>query len=358
MSRPPSSGTPVALVASIAGHLVFAAIASITSEAIVVPLGDETSIEVTIEDEPREEPIEAEPEPEMPETEMPEPAAAAEAPPSPMVERARTVRDPVVREEPVREQRIEPPTMYEVEVSASDLVRREARSDSAIVFDAEPVPTRDRPVRSRTGRPGSPSGEALARQLDQSLAETANARSYVTRRPPPELRPRADGGYAFTGHAFDAVIRPDGEVVFEDRPPVSVDGFGQFGFDVNDAIQRSSGQDPYRAEREWFMNETEEVRDRLASRAGERIAREALNGLDDRMRRVWASSRAAADRRRALFEMWDECAEDETGAEARRRIVSFIRRELAEGSADEFRTDELTRLNRTRTSRARFEPYE
>jgi hypothetical protein len=153
------------------------------------------------------------------------------------------------------------------------------------------------------------------------------------------------------------VIRPDGEVEFEDRPPVSVEGFGQFGFDVTDALQRGAGNDPYRAEREWFMNETEEIRDRLAARASQRVAREALSGLEDRLRRVWTSDRSVRDRKRALFDMWDECAEDETGAEARARIVAFIRREIAEGSTDEYGADELARLNRDRTSRARFDPY-
>jgi hypothetical protein len=353
MSSPSSSGTPVAIAVSIAGHLVFAVVASVAAREVVVPLGEETSVEVTIEEEPRDEIVEP-PEPVVA-PEEPAPVAAAAEPPPRRTERPRTVRDPIVREEP--EPVIDPPTMYEVEVDARALVR-DSRSDSAIVFDAQPTEPRDvGPARGRHGRARRPSGEELGERLGRSLAQEVNARDYVTERPPPELRARADGGYSFSGHVFDAVIRPDGEVEFEDRPPVSVEGFGQFGFDVTDALQRGAGNDPYRAEREWFMNETEEIRDRLASRASQRVSREALTGLEDRLRRVWTSDRSVRDRKRALFDMWDECAEDETGAEARNRIVAFIRREIAEGSTDEYGTDELARLNRDRTSRARFDPY-
>jgi hypothetical protein len=353
MSSPPSSGTPTAIAVSIAAHLVFAVAASLGARAIVVPLGDETSIEVTIEEEP-EEPVE-EPAPLEPAEEPAPIAASAEPPQAPRTERRRTVRDPIVVEEPDRV--VEPPTMYEVEVDARAFVR-DSRSDSAIVFDEEPVERRDPgPARGRHGRPGRASEAEFGERLGRSLAQAANARDYATRRPPPELRARADGGYSFSGHVFDAVIRPDGEVEFEDRPPVSVEGFGQFGFDVTDALQRGAGNDPYRAEREWFMNETEEIRERLAARATQRVAREALAGLEDRLRRVWTSDRSVRDRKRALFEMWDECAEDETGAEARTRILAFIRREVAQGSTDEYSTDELARLNRDRTSQARFDPY-
>jgi hypothetical protein len=184
-------------VVSIAGHVVFAVVASIAAREIVVPLGEETSIEVTIEEEPRE-PVETPPPAEPPEAEAPEEpapiAAAAEPAPTRRIERARTVRDPIVQEEPERV--VEPPTMYEVAVDARALVR-DSRSDSAIVFDAEPVEPRDMgPARGRHGPARRATGEEFGERLGRSLAAEANARDYVTQRPPPELRARADGGYS------------------------------------------------------------------------------------------------------------------------------------------------------------------
>jgi hypothetical protein len=79
---------------------------------------------------------------------------------------------------------------------------------------------------------------------------------------------------------------------------------------------------------------------------------------------VWAEARwPAAQRRRVIFELWDECSED--GAEelvrasqaVRATIEAFVRKRLPRGSADAFTDDELDAINAGRGDRPRFRPY-
>lgn len=193
--------------------------------------------------------------------------------------------------------------------------------------------------------------------LNDFLRADARAGHPGTRRPPPELHPRVDGSYDFQGHVFAARIAPDGEVSFEDRPNVQVSGLGG-SFDITDAIERRLGNDPYSAERRWFLRETEALRARLAAEVWEEDAPRRLAHFRAGLARTWARRAPARERRASLFEAWDECAEDGVGAEARAATLAFVRDRLPAGSPDAFRASELVELNARRRSRARFSPYE
>jgi hypothetical protein len=75
---------------------------------------------------------------------------------------------------------------------------------------------------------------------------------------------------------------------------------------------------------------------------------------------VWRrSALSETARRRLLFLLWDECAEDDdAGARARATIEAWIRAQLPHGSVSAFDDAELSALNRARTSHAPFQPYE
>mgnify|MGYP000036982065 FL=1 len=136
------------------------------------------------------------------------------------------------------------------------------------------------------------------------------------------------------------------------------------GFDVTDALMRGHGQDPYAAKKLRMLDATRDERVQLGRR--HRAAQLARTGelSHANLEAVWARAGDVAARRRALFTLWDECAEAgepeviAAGAAARALIVGFVRARLPAGSAEAYAPDELAGLNRGRQSRAVFAPYD
>lgn len=135
------------------------------------------------------------------------------------------------------------------------------------------------------------------------------------------------------------------------------------GFDVTDALMRRHGQDPYASAKLKALDATRDERAQI----GERFRKQELVKASQMMRaaaaRAWANSASLADRKRALFELWDDCAEDgppelvEAAARARGFVIGFINARLPAGSDGAFTSEELARLNAHRQSRAAFAPY-
>ena len=203
-----------------------------------------------------------------------------------------------------------------------------------------------------------PSAEEAVAMAQEYLGAAAAAKTYITRREF-HLSQQTDGSYRYHGHAFDAVIHPDGSVGFTDRPGFDVDlAHGSAGFDITDAIMGSAGQDPYAAEREFFMERAEETIARLESRARTEAATHSLSGVRTRCRTIWEdATMPAAARRRALFDLWDELADGDEGAPARQAVVAYIRSAIPSSSAESFTMMELARMNANRQSAERFDPY-
>jgi hypothetical protein len=78
---------------------------------------------------------------------------------------------------------------------------------------------------------------------------------------------------------------------------------------------------------------------------------------------AWAHVRSDDERKEALFELWDDCAETgdddlvQAGANARRYLVGFIRAHLPAGKRGAYTPEDLARLNAHRRSKATFAPY-
>lgn len=123
---------------------------------------------------------------------------------------------------------------------------------------------------------------------------------------------------------------------------------------------------------------TESARVLAAIAEAAEITEQRLAALDGELEALWAdASKPASERRRLLFERWDECEEapgdvldraakgiSETdaergrgGEELRRRIEAFVRQVAPAGSPQAFDAAELSRLNARRSSRQRFDPY-
>jgi len=138
--------------------------------------------------------------------------------------------------------------------------------------------------------------EATERALNESLRAAANRPAYRKQRESPKLVPTADGGYEYADRAYDgqallfrAHIAADGAVRFEDganvqpaRIPIS--GF----FDINDALSR--GQ-LHSAEKRWFLEQTAELRSRLADAARAVEGRSARRMGENALERIRASSK-------------------------------------------------------------------
>lgn len=209
------------------------------------------------------------------------------------------------------------------------------------------------------GRPALATEAEVERSLSGGLRREIMARPWLSQTHP-TLVQRPDGSREYTGHAFTARIMPDGSVRFSDRGPIEGGEMLQGGparFDITDMIMGSQGQDPYRAEREWFMEETEEVRVELETAAAARIRADAMAGVPGRLAAMWGRSTPAPIRRRAIFRMWDECDEEGDGATVRRQVIAFIRAEIPQTSADAFTVEEMRRWNSDRESAAEFAPY-
>jgi len=294
------------------------------------------------------------------------------------------------------------------ELGASDLSARVASPTSSLgVVEGPPSATEPSPGTARTvpiapwnvvpsavargdvasGVPGLPTSadveRAMEAEIDAALREAARA-PHLSERPPPSLRRTSDGGYRWEGTGFTARIEPDGAVSFSDLPGFRFGGLGpeadptayadfrpapgalppgstvdvRFRFDITEALERRHGNDPYYADRAWFLEQTEEVRDRLARRHAEEQHRRQLLRLRGRLDALMQDeSRPLSSRHREVFATWDDFDEDEVGRRARDALIAFVRERWPDGSANAFTAAELDALNAGRTSEERFDPY-
>jgi hypothetical protein len=191
----------------------------------------------------------------------------------------------------------------------------------------------------------------------------APPRSGKTPRARSEIVPDGKGAYRADDLTFTAKIDRDGRVHIEDR--ANLQGGPTSGtFDVSDAIMRSAGQDPYYRRKALFLERTREQRAAMSVDERQVTLRDSLRKLPEHLSEIWAHTAwPVAQRRRVIFELWDECAEQgpddiaSAGTAARITIVAFIRKHLPEGSAHAYPEAEIQALNKARRSRQRFAPY-
>jgi hypothetical protein len=227
-----------------------------------------------------------------------------------------------------------------------------------------PAPNAPAPRSADAESDGRASREAAGAALDAHLAQ-ANRVPGQRHRPAPRLLRRSDGGFLWRGAGISARILPNGDVSFSDRPGFEYDGNNpgaaalpslSFRFDVTDALERRHGNDPYYADRRWFMRETRQLRDELAGRADAERTLHEDRRLLGRLRRIAQDeSLELSARHDAIFQTFRDCADDERGERAQQQILRFVRDELPAGSAEAFTRRELEALNAGRARR--FEPY-
>lgn len=173
------------------------------------------------------------------------------------------------------------------------------------------------PESSQSEREGPDTAEAEKR----NYFEGTGTKTYLSRREPPTLRRHQDGTYHYKGHAFKAIVETDGSVTFDD-------GYKQgstIAFDVTDLMMRRRGEDPYRVQKRWFLEDTAELRQELLEswRAKQNLI--ALRKLRGRLLRI-SEDETLSDRQRAdrVIAMFRDTADDEAGAAARNTIEEFV----------------------------------
>jgi hypothetical protein len=197
-------------------------------------------------------------------------------------------------------------------------------------------------------------------------------RSPMPSLPPPPVEDEGDGEHAGPGRiptapnvtagfvtdvgTFVARVDPEGRVSFHDK--------GVFASYASLTIYGRFGGVSAPREKQAFLEDTFEERFAMRAEHGARVMEIAIEHLPRYLAAVWRYREwSLQTRKRILFELWDECAERGSAAElaaagaARAIIIGFIRRRLPKGTAAAYSAAELARLNRQRSSKARFEPY-
>jgi len=177
-----------------------------------------------------------------------------------------------------------------------------------------------------------------------------------------------------TQEPYHAEISSDGRIKFRDRPNVEIEGIriseeylipviaGRF--DVTDAIMASLGETLYPYRKLKLMDESREMRAGMAQADHAHQLKKALKNYSRHLHWLWNQAPLPVwERKKALFALWDECAEEgsvavlTTARSIRAKTLMFIRKKLPKGTQHAYSTSELETLNQQRQSSEKFAPY-
>jgi len=158
-------------------------------------------------------------------------------------------------------------------------------------------------------------------------------------------------GYEIDHATFKGEVEPDGTAHIAEKR----------SYDPTEILMRKYGNDPYSANKLKSLDRTRDERYEIGVQYKTRQLAQSAVIAQNNLNYLWAHTRNPAERKEALFEMWDECAEtgsDELvagGTAARKMIVGFIRSNMTGEAA--FTTAELAAFNAHKKSHAAFDPY-
>jgi hypothetical protein len=154
----------------------------------------------------------------------------------------------------------------------------------------------------------------------------------------------------------DDPLAPEIEKRVREREKVSGGLFGGMA-DITAYLHRKFVGDPYASRKLKLLDDTRE--ERIAIRTAHRAEQAARSAelMRNNVERMWSREQRPIARRAALFELWDECGEDDAGMRARAVVIGWIRAKLPAGSADGYTADEIATLQARRTSTVAFVPY-
>jgi hypothetical protein len=191
------------------------------------------------------------------------------------------------------------------------------------------------------------------RELRRGRGSLEQVVALLREREAEELKRSAGGTFTADKPTFTAKVDRDGQVHLEDKP---------WQLDTQDRLALSMGIDPYARNKLALLDRTRDQRVALGERRRHDQLARATELVQRNIDRLWSTARDLAERKRGLFELWDDCAEtgsDELvagGTAARAIVIGTIRARLRGGDA--YTASELVQLNAIRRSKAVFAPYE
>lgn len=225
--------------------------------------------------------------------------------------------------------------------------------------------------------PETPPPSVVVDNHEGAIVDAKVKESIVTA----EITPGGRGGYKVDDTVFKGRIEADGSVSIKDKPNLQHQfkswkhvkqvlllggplALLTIEFDVTDALMRKKKIDPYASRKLAFLDETREARVELGRAHRKEVLARTAEIVTQNLAATWQLIVDHEERKRALFEIWDEVDEAgdedlvEAGKAARSAVIGFIRGHLPRGGEHAFTADDLERLNRKRKSRATFAPYE
>ena len=203
--------------------------------------------------------------------------------------------------------------------------------------------------------------EEMRKDLGHELTEwfkdpEAGKRYGTTADLPRHLQASPGACDSWAGTLCDDPLAPQIEQRIRERKKVNAGFFGG-PMDITAWLHRKFVGDPFASRKLKLLTDTfdERVAMGTAYRA-EQSARSA-ELMQKNLEWLWAREHDPVARRAALFELWDECGEDEAGTRARSLVIGWIRARLPAGSPDAYTAQELDVLQTRRTSTAAFAPY-
>jgi hypothetical protein len=201
------------------------------------------------------------------------------------------------------------------------------------------------------GRPSlehGPSGEFMSTFLANSKPLPAPIEKSG------ELHP--DGQGTKSEHrAFSMKVAPDGTVKITDGPNIKLEG-GHVSFDINDALMRRQGIDPYSSYKLKVLDETREERVAMGKQYRTQQLARSREIMNKNIARLVGSTTNTDVLKQGLFELWDDCAESGdaelvvAGRAAREQVIAYIRGHVS------YSPDEVAQLNKRRRSHVPFAP--
>jgi hypothetical protein len=258
---------------------------------------------------------------------------------------------------------------------AVDLTIHELHGGGAV----RAAPNSERPIGPAVplAQPAAPdSGEPDPKQTHEAFAmdsepdgtahlhDTRNLRWVLGLPTKGDIRNRIDAwqdelAEAYSGKAKDYCTYPERPI----EHPIGSIGTTIMKFDVTDWAMRRHGDDPYASAKLAQLDATRPGRAQRGAMYRHAELSRASDLMERNLEQLWATVPDAAERKRELFALWDEC--DETGSSdvveatdhARKRVLKFVREHLPPGSHEAFTDAELAALNRDKQSHASFAPY-
>ncbi len=187
------------------------------------------------------------------------------------------------------------------------------------------------------------SGEEIAAERQRTLAARHDQEGH-------ELQHKGTG-YEAKHAVFNGEVEADGTAHIDKKRR----------YDPTEIIMNRHNIDPYASNKRRMLDDTRDERYAIGKAYKQKQLANSAVIAQRNVAYLWAHTLDPAERKEALFEMWDECAEtgsDELvagGAAARKLITGFIAAKLTGPLA--YTPAELAALNKKKKSSETFAPY-